>query len=303
MEQQALEFGLLRTFLAVAYHGSLRKTAAAIDKTQPAVSHQILRLEKIVGQRLFARTWRGVELTRHGDLLVDYAHRAVQLSEQTLLRLRSETVGGPVRLGISADVALAGLIPILKRFQHVHSEVELRVRVSSTDKLAELLTKGELDLVIGDPAFITGTPILGWQEPLVWARSAQLRVLPYQTLPLVLFESPCSWRDEILDSLRRAGRNWRVVFESASVDAILAAVRSGLGMSVLLASTIRNSQIVEAKGADLPQAPRISFGLFRGSGFCTTAQANVESLLAKAFRIRNRDCEVVADELAEHVTL
>jgi DNA-binding transcriptional LysR family regulator len=199
-----------------------------------------------------------------------------------------------VRLGISADVALAELVPILKRFQHVHSEVELRVLVSSTDKLAALLTKGELDLVIGDPAFITGTPILGWQEPLVWARSAQLRVLPYQTLPLVLFESPCSWRDEILDSLRRAGRNWRVVFESASVDAILAAVRSGLGMSVLLASTIRNSQIVEAKGADLPQPPRISFGLFRGCGFCTTAQANLESPilgtkgLHKGHQFRNR---------------
>src|SRR6266566_8622539 len=85
-----LELNLLRTFLAVVRHGSLSKTATAIDKTQPAVSQQMLRLENIIGQRLFFRGRNGITLTRHGELLVSYANRALDLNEETLARLRTE---------------------------------------------------------------------------------------------------------------------------------------------------------------------------------------------------------------------
>jgi DNA-binding transcriptional LysR family regulator len=50
-----LDLSLLRTFLAVVQHGSLGKTAAAVAKTQPAISQQMIRLENILGQKLFAR--------------------------------------------------------------------------------------------------------------------------------------------------------------------------------------------------------------------------------------------------------
>jgi len=46
-----LEVGLLRMFLAVVGHGSIGKAAAAADMTQPAVSQEMLRLERIVGQK------------------------------------------------------------------------------------------------------------------------------------------------------------------------------------------------------------------------------------------------------------
>ena len=55
METDSLDWGLLRTFLVVVEHGSLGKTAVAVDKTQPAISQQMRRLEKVVGQKLFVR--------------------------------------------------------------------------------------------------------------------------------------------------------------------------------------------------------------------------------------------------------
>jgi hypothetical protein len=48
--QNDLEFSLLRTFLAVIRYGSMGRAAAAVGRTQPAVSQQMLRLEKVVGQ-------------------------------------------------------------------------------------------------------------------------------------------------------------------------------------------------------------------------------------------------------------
>src|SRR5271157_2331263 len=109
METGDLELGLLRTFLVAVDCGSLRKTAAAIDKTQPAVSHQMLRLEKIVGHKLFARGRNGITLTHHGELLMAYASRAVDLNDEILVRLRGERPGGRVAIGMSNGVAMAGL--------------------------------------------------------------------------------------------------------------------------------------------------------------------------------------------------
>ena len=77
----------------------------------------MLRLENVIGQKVFSRTRGGVKLTRYGELLVPYANRALQLNEEALARLREESASGPVRLGVGGGTALAGLAPALKRFQ------------------------------------------------------------------------------------------------------------------------------------------------------------------------------------------
>ena len=139
--REDLELSLLRTFLAVVRHGSMGRTAAAVAKTQPAVSQQMLRLEKILGRKLFYRSRGGVKLTSHGELLVAYANRALDLNEEALARLREESASGPVRLGVSEQTALAALTPALKRFQRTHPDVELKLMVAAPSKLEFLLTQ------------------------------------------------------------------------------------------------------------------------------------------------------------------
>ena len=112
-----LDLGLLRTFLTLVSSGSLGKTAASIDKTQSAVSQQMLRLEKIVGQKLFTRGRDGITLTHHGELLETYSKRAVELHDEMLARFRAESAGREVVLGVSNAVALAGLAPRCSAFR------------------------------------------------------------------------------------------------------------------------------------------------------------------------------------------
>ena len=278
METGDLELGLLRTFLAAVDCGSLRKTAAAIDKTQPAVSHQMLRLEKIVGHKLFARGRNGITLTHHGELLMAYANRAVDLNDEILLRLRGERPGGRVAIGMSNGVAMAGLGPAMKRFQAFHPDVELRVVVAGAPELDPLLAVGELHLAISEPSLMRRSPSARWRMPLERAAQKDFRVEQFQTLPLVLFEGPCSWQDDMLDSLRQAGRQWRVTFESASLDAILAATRSGLGIAALPAEVVRSSNLVHVESDHLPPMPKLEFGLFRAAALPRGAQTLLELL-------------------------
>jgi DNA-binding transcriptional LysR family regulator len=118
-----LEFSLLRTFLAIVHYGSMGRAASAVCITQPAVSQQMSRLEKIIGQKIFSRTKGGVKLTRHGEMLVPYANRALELNQEALARLREESASGLVGLGISEDTAPRSLTPALKRFQSSHPDV------------------------------------------------------------------------------------------------------------------------------------------------------------------------------------
>jgi DNA-binding transcriptional LysR family regulator len=286
-DREDMDLSLLRTFLAVVRHGSMGRTASAIAKTQPAVSQQMLRLEKIIGRKLFSRTRDGVKLTSHGELLVAYANRAVDLNEEALVRLREESASGPVRLGVSEETALAGLTPALKRFQRTHPDVELKLTLAGPAKLEFLLDRGDLDFIIGDPARIASLPIIAWTSRCVWIASTDLSIDPFKALPLVLCNSTSAWRDEILSALRKAGWEWRIVFESTSLDATLAAVESGLGVSALVRETGQNPGIREVVHARLPVLPEVRFAMFRSHTAPTRVRTLMETALATSLQAAN----------------
>ena len=57
-----------------------------------------------------------MELTDHGELLVAYAHRALDLNEEGLARLREEPASGTVHLGVSEETLIAGFTRTLRVF-------------------------------------------------------------------------------------------------------------------------------------------------------------------------------------------
>jgi DNA-binding transcriptional LysR family regulator len=275
-----LELALLRTFLAVVDEGSIGKAAASVDVTQSAVSQQMFRLEKIVGQKLFARERNGITLTHHGKLLVPYANRAIELNNETLMRLREETTPSKLAMGISTDVALTGILPALKRMQSIYPELELKFLVTDAGKLDKLLKARELDLVINSPKLMTGTPKAIWRVPLQWAAAKECQLEKSRLVRLILLEGSYSWQEEMLESLRAAGWTWRVSFESSSVDAILTATQSGLGLAVLPMDVIQRGKLAAATDAGLPPAPQIEFGMFAGTALSNHARTVLEVAMA-----------------------
>jgi DNA-binding transcriptional LysR family regulator len=277
-----LELGLLRTFLAVVRHGSLHKTAEVVELSQPAVSHQLSRLERVVGQKLFVRSRSGMTLTHHGDLLIPYATRAVELNEKMLVRLRAENGHERIALGMSSEIALAGLPQALERFQSIHTNLKVKAIVGDLSRLEVLLKGGQLDFVIGDTGLLAGTPIAQWSVLLEWVASRDSDLDKTRPIPLVVFESPSVWREKILDSLHTEGWDWRVTFQSSSVDAILTAVESGLGIAALPASLMRNFKFACLQGSSLPRLPEMQVALFR-AGPQRDACTVLEDFLASIF--------------------
>ena len=270
-----VEVGLLRMFSAVAEYGSMAKAATAFDMTQPAVSQQMLRLEHTLGQKLFSRGRKGITLTHHGELLIKYAGRVLDLNDEILLRFRGDRPHHPVTLGMSGGIGMAGLAPSLRRFQNLQPQSELRVLTALPHKIAALLTSGELHLGVAEPSVMRRDPAATWRLQLEWAAPRNFQIDQFRTVPLVLFEGPCPWQDNLLRSLRTAGQEWHVAFESTSLDAILAAAQSGLGIAALPNEFVRNSRLVPLR-TGMPPAPKVEFGIFGASTLPSSAQTLLE---------------------------
>ncbi|MFE7173330.1 LysR family transcriptional regulator [Streptomyces sp. NPDC057616] len=140
----------LRTLDALARHGSVSGAADALHVTTSAVSQQMAKLEREVGQQMLAKNGRGVRLTDAGRLLAEHASRIlsqVELARSDLEAHRGQVVG---ELRLSAfPTAARGLFPTaLAALRTEHPA--LRVRSSELEPEAGIagVVRGDLDLAV-----------------------------------------------------------------------------------------------------------------------------------------------------------
>ena len=150
-----VELRHLAALEAVGRTRSFGRAARELGYTQSAISQQIARLERAVGQKLVDRPGgpRRVDLTEAGRLLLRHADAIVaQLdAAQADMAALAEGAAGPLRVGIYQSVGARILPGLLHRFQAEWPKVEVRVR-EETDAadLLRLLERGELDLTFAD---------------------------------------------------------------------------------------------------------------------------------------------------------
>lgn len=230
---------LLRTFLTVVDTGSFTRAGDIVGRSQSAVSLQVRRLEDFLDARLFLRDTHSLSLTDEGLTLVGYARRMLALNDEVLSSLRRPKVAGCLRLGAPNEYSASLLPVILGEFAQVHPGVMLEVTSDLSKNLLERMDKGHFDLVVAlhdDPKDVRGTKV--HSDPLVWVTSIQNSVHEKSPLSLVVAPAPCIYRDHVLQTLNRLGLPWRIAYSSSSYSGILAAVRSGLGVTLLAASTV-----------------------------------------------------------------
>lgn len=272
MQPLPFDLDVLRTFVAIVDNGSFTRAAERISRAQPTVSLQIKRLEDGLGCRLFDREGRDVQLTPHGEVLLNYARQLLKLAGEARARIMEPDVAGTVRLGTPEDFATTHLSEILARFARAHPRVALEVNCDFTVNLLADFSKGRYDLMLfkREPQG-PGGGIGVWREVLDWAASPRLLLSEDEAVPLVLAPVPDVYRKRALAALDAAQRSWRIAYTSPSLAGLQAAVQAGLGITVLPTEMVPAGLVSVSSRLNLPKLPDTEIVLYRAPGTLTRA--------------------------------
>ncbi|GID09055.1 LysR substrate-binding domain-containing protein [Pseudomonas sp. 008] len=253
---------LLKTFVTVVDEEGFSRAAEKLHLTQSAVSGHVRRLEEQIGKPLLRRTTRSQQLTPDGERLVAYARTILALNRDAWAELTRTPFHGRLRIGVSEDFVESRLMRTFQDFAAQYPGMEIDVQVGIPGTLLASMKQGHLELVIGSLCETSDTGLLLWQEPLVWAWSAQpVTELP-TPLPLALFPEPCPYREVALTQLARAGIAQRTAMLCSSTAGLRAAALAGFAVAPMPVSQLGQGLAVLGAEQGLPDLPDAQFRLF-----------------------------------------
>ena len=133
-----VRFDDLALFVRAAACGSFSKAAREADLLPGQVSAAIMRLERDLELRLFARSTRSLRLTDEGERYLPYAREAIDLlhSGREVLRRDDAALTGTLLLSAPSDFGRNILLPWLADFRRAHPRLEVRLQLS--DRIADV---------------------------------------------------------------------------------------------------------------------------------------------------------------------
>jgi DNA-binding transcriptional LysR family regulator len=240
----------LQALHAVSTFGSVTGAAEALRLTPSAVSQQLGKLQRDVGQRLIEPYGRGVRLTPAGTLLAERAHTIlseVENAESELDRQRNHVIGDLEIAGF-ATAARAILPQTVSRLRKQHHQLKLRVSERQPDEATRLVVAGHLDialvndwmnapLVLPDGVqrvLIMNDPVdlaVPADHPLAGRASVELTELSAE--PWITWPYGAICHEWLTQTLRQHGLTPEVSHTAEEHQTQLAMVAAGLGIAVM----------------------------------------------------------------------
>ncbi len=254
----------LITFEAVLRLGSMNKAAAELHTVQSNVSSRIQALERELGVALLQRHARGVSATPAGQRVLPLALRMQKL----LVDVRNAATddgepAGAINLGTLETTAALRLAPMLSRFAHAFPQVRLGLRTGTTAGLTQQVLAGSLDgALVAAPVQHAAlcqeavfTEELTLVTPPAVRRTADLEQMA--DLRTVVFQLGCSYRQRLDAYLAERGLLVSQPLEFGALDAVLACISAGIGISLLPRALVeRHARAGEVALHELPDTQR-----------------------------------------------
>ncbi|WP_211354205.1 LysR family transcriptional regulator [Stackebrandtia albiflava] len=262
-----MELQQLRYVVEVAETRNFTRAAERCRVVQSALSHQIARLERELGARLFARTSRSVRLTPAGEAFLPAARQCLAAAERARAEVAAAVgeVRGELVVGLIPTVAAVDVPVALRTFRGRHPHVNVRLRVGASEDLVEQVRQGTMDVAfLGLPT--TARPegvatrelardrlvaVVAPGHPLAGETVVDLRRLSRE----VFVDLPAGTAGRAQSDLAFAAAGLRrdVAFEVSSADFIARLVVEDLGVALLPSGYVpRLTGVVTVEVADAP---------------------------------------------------
>lgn len=239
-----LNYHHLLYFWTVAREGGVAKAADRLHLTHPTISSQIRELERALGEKLFVRVGRGLELSEMGRVVYRYADEIFSLGKELLDTVNGRPTGRPARLVVGVDDVLPKLLvrrliePALQGPEPLH----IVVHEAPARDLFGQLSQHALDVVFSDSPLPAGSRVKAYGHLLgecgvTWFAVESIQKRARRTFPrslgvepLVLPTEDTALRRSLDPWFERHGLSPRVVAEISDSALMKAFGQSGLGI-------------------------------------------------------------------------
>ncbi len=133
-----MELFQLRYFLEVARQQHVRRSAEALNVSQPAVTNAIHRLEAELGVPLFVPSGRSIRLSPYGKFLYEELLPLSGAMETLPERVRSLRAQEKVKIRLNVFAAWFVVMDAVLEFQRLDADVSFQVTRSETQELADI---------------------------------------------------------------------------------------------------------------------------------------------------------------------
>ena len=241
----------LRYIVALARESHFGRAAEKCHVAQPTLSVAVKKLEDSLGIVLFERNSGDIRPTTIGAQVVAQAERvlseAARVSE--IAAAGRDPLAGPLRLGVIYTIGPWLLPALVPRLKQRAPKMPLIIAEGYTEVLLEKLKNFELDVLvlalpINEPGIVT-QPL--YDEPFrlllpvahPWVKQKALSTAQLMEEPLLMLGPGNCFRDQVLDLCARANHGQSPqVLESSSLETIRHMVASGVGVTVMPASSV-----------------------------------------------------------------
>jgi len=156
----------LKHFIVLAKAGSFVKASTLLFMTQPALSRSIKSLEEDLGNLLFDRVGKRIELTSFGQEMLARSQFLMDEAEQmkSFGKKLNASTSGRIRLGLSSGPGALLTAPLMIHFAQHFPNFHLDILRANTVNLTQMLRERMVDALVVDIRSLRPSPDLKIQE-------------------------------------------------------------------------------------------------------------------------------------------
>lgn len=239
-----MDINQLEVLVTVARERSFSRAAEVLNRTQPAISQAVRRLEQEVGEKLFDRSTKDGTLTFAGEVLLDYARQMLNLrytAQAALVEMRNLHQG---KVTISANEhTVFYLLPVIEEFRRQHPLIKIEVQRGVASRIPKQITGREVELgvisftpndeslrsvsVLTDELVLIASP----KHKLAKQSSVSIKDLGDEIF--VAHNAPSPYRQKVIESFEKHKTSLNISVELPSLEAIKKLVEKGVGVALV----------------------------------------------------------------------
>ena len=239
-----MDINQLEVLVAVAQEKSFSRAAEVLQRTQPAVSQAVQRLEKEIGEKLFDRSSKDGTLTAAGEVLLEYARQMLNLRQTAHAAVKElrNLHKGKVTLSANEHTVFY-LLPVIAEFRLRYPLIKVEVRrgVASRTPTEVMAREVELGVISFKPndESVKSIPVFTDELALVVSPKHQLanrRSVSVKELggeSFIAHNASSPYRQKVIETFEKYRTPLNIAVELPALEAIKNLVELNAGVALV----------------------------------------------------------------------